>query len=42
MRMQISLFPLIGLLGEYSTHRHWIVEDENSEDFHKETHITES
>ena len=28
--------------GEYSTHRHWIVEDENSEDFHKETHITES
>ena len=28
--------------GEYSTHRHWLVEDENSEDFHKETHITES
>ena len=28
--------------GEYSTHRHWLVEDETSEDFHKETHITES
>ena len=28
--------------GEYSTHRHWLVEDETSEDFHKETHVTES
>ena len=28
--------------GEYSTHRHWFVEDESSEDFHKETHVTES
>ena len=28
--------------GEYSTHRHWLVDDENSEEFHKETHITES
>ena len=28
--------------GEYSTHRHWLVEDINFEEFHKETHITES
>ena len=27
--------------GEYSTHRYWLVEDENSEEFHKETHISE-
>ena len=28
--------------GEYSTHRHWVVAEEaSSEDFHKETHITE-
>ncbi len=28
--------------GEYSTHRHWAVAEENIEDFHKETHITEA
>ena len=28
--------------GEYSTHRHWAVEEELIEDFHKETHITEA
>ena len=28
--------------GEYSTHRHWLVEDESLEDFHKETHVSES
>ncbi|MDB4029330.1 transcription termination factor NusA [Gammaproteobacteria bacterium] len=28
--------------GEYSTHRHWNVEDEAIEDFHKETHITQA
>jgi N utilization substance protein A len=27
--------------GEYSTHRHWVVAEEATEDFHKETHITE-
>ena len=27
--------------GEYTTHRHWIVENEDSEDFHKESHISE-
>ena len=28
--------------GEYSTHRHWAVAEELMEDFHKETHITET
>ena len=28
--------------GAYSTHRHWAVAEETIEDFHKETHITES
>ena len=28
--------------GEYTTHRHWLVENEDSEDFHKETHISEA
>jgi N utilization substance protein A len=28
--------------GEYSTHRHWLVAEEDSEDFHKETHISQS
>ena len=28
--------------GEYTTHRHWIVENKDSEDFHKETHISEA
>jgi len=28
--------------GEYSTHRHWEVAEENIEDFHKETHITDA
>jgi len=28
--------------GEYSTHRHWLVSEESIEDFHKETHITDS
>ena len=27
--------------GEYTTHRHWLVENEDSEEFHKESHITE-
>ena len=28
--------------GEYATHRHWLVAEEILEDFHKETHITET
>ena len=28
--------------GEYSTHRHWLVAEQDLEDFHKETHISES
>ena len=28
--------------GEYSTHRHWLVAEEGTEDFHKETHVTDS
>ena len=28
--------------GEYSTHRNWIVFDENNEEFHPETHISTS
>jgi N utilization substance protein A len=28
--------------GEYSTHRNWIVFDENNEEFHSETHISSS
>jgi len=28
--------------GEYSTHRHWLVAEESIEEFHKETHITDS
>ena len=27
--------------GDYSTHRNWIVFDENDEEFHPETHVTE-
>ena len=26
--------------GEYTTHRNWIVFDENDEEFHIETHVT--
>ena len=28
--------------GEYTTQRHWLVENDDSEDFHKETHISEA
>ena len=28
--------------GEYTTHRNWIVFDENNEEFHPETHISAS
>ena len=28
--------------GEYTTQRHWVVENESSEEFHKESHISES
>jgi len=28
--------------GVYATHRHWLVSDDGGEEFHKETHVTES